>query len=152
VIDCGSRYTGPAFFEGAERRGWVPIHPMTATTHMPGSGGVTQVNTRKMLPLGLAWAWTIWKAQGMTINHKLVINLGDKEAEHGLTYVAFSRARRLRDIGILGDFTETRMTTSIQTHAKMTPRKMEEARLRKVAVLTAAAVEKWRLQQAHQMD
>jgi hypothetical protein len=86
------------------------------------------------------------------INHKLVISLGDKEAEHGLTYVAFSRARRLHDIVILGDFTETRMITSIKTHAKMKPRKMKEARLRKVADLTAAAIKIWRLQQTHQMD
>jgi hypothetical protein len=100
---------------------------MTATAYWPGISGVTQVNTRQMLPLGLAWAWTIWKSQGMTINHKLVNNLGKKEAKHGLTYVTFSRARRLHNIGILGDFTEMRMTTSIHKHAKMEPRKLEEA-------------------------
>jgi ATP-dependent exoDNAse (exonuclease V) alpha subunit len=152
VVDCGDRYTGPTFFDGDDRRGWVPIHPMTATTHWPGPNGVAQVNTRKMLPLGLAWAWTIWKSQGMTIDHKLVINLGTKEAEHGLTYVAFSRARRLRDIGILGDFTETRMISSIFNHAKMEPRKKEEIRLRKIADTTAANVNTWRSEQDDRMD
>jgi ATP-dependent exoDNAse (exonuclease V) alpha subunit len=127
VVDCGNRYNGPAFFDGDERRGWVPIHPMTATAHWPGPNGVAQEKTRTMLPLGLAWAWTIWKSQGMTIDHKLVINLGPKEAEHRLTYVTFSRAWRLRDIGILGAFTHVRMIENIRNHAKMKTRKTEEA-------------------------
>lgn len=128
-----------------DKAGWVPIHPMQAQEYRRGTNGKYDENTREMMPLGLAWGWTNWKSQGTTIDHKLVINLGKKESEHGLTYVAFSRARRLSDIGIVGDFTKTRFINSVRDHKKMKPRQVEEARLRAIAVDTRKAVEAWRL-------
>ena len=53
-----------------------------------------------MLPLKLCWAWTGWKAQGMTIPGKMVANLTNKEAEHGLTYTMFSRVCKFSDISL----------------------------------------------------
>jgi ATP-dependent exoDNAse (exonuclease V) alpha subunit len=144
VVDFGKNYKGPAFFGGEERSGWVPIHPMVARELSKGTNGVFVENTREMFPLNLAWAWTIWKSQGMTIDHKLVLDLGKNEKEHGLTYVAFSRARRLRDIGIIGEFTKTRITESIRKQAKMKSRQAEEARLRGIALETKEAVDEWR--------
>ena len=41
------------------------------------------------LELHLSYAWTIWKAQGQTIETKIVVVIGDKEREHGLTYTSF---------------------------------------------------------------
>ena len=87
-------YTGDSFFPAADGRDkWVPIFPRS---HME----VRKVRDnwreeeRTMIPLRLAWAWTIHKAQGQTIKSKIVLNLGRKEMDHGLTYVAFSRAKK----------------------------------------------------------
>ena len=65
-------------------------------------------------PLRLAWAWTIWKAQGQTIRTKIVLVLGKLERECGLSYVAFSRATKLTDIGIDGGVNADRLTTRIK--------------------------------------
>ena len=79
-----------------------------------------------MFPLRLAWAWTIWKAQGQTMRGKIVMDLGKNEREHRLTYTAFSCATRFADIGIIGGLTEERFTTSILKHKKVKPRIEEE--------------------------
>ena len=54
--------------------------------------------TRKQFPLRLAWAITIHKSQGTTIRGKYCVDLGTKEMNHGMTYVAFSRATKFSDI------------------------------------------------------
>ena len=52
-----------------------------------------------MLPIGLAWAWTIWKAQGQIIQRKVVMSLGVKEGDNGLSYVAFRDQKSSRTLG-----------------------------------------------------
>jgi len=74
----------------------VPIVPKQFTwtgmkSHKPLS--------RTQLPLQLAWAVTIHKAQGLTIP-KCILNLGSADFQAGLTYVGFSRVRALTDIFI----------------------------------------------------
>jgi ATP-dependent exoDNAse (exonuclease V) alpha subunit len=49
------------------------------------------------MPFTLAWAMTIHKSQGLTLD-KVHIDLGIGAFETGQTYVAFSRARALSDI------------------------------------------------------
>ncbi len=69
---------------------WVPI---LASEYKWG----TSVNdedpshSRKQFPICLAWALTVWKAQGMTIKGLVRFLLGDKEKQYGLTYVGMSR-------------------------------------------------------------
>ena len=53
--------------------------------------------SRLQLPLKLAWAVTIHKAQGLTLN-KVVIDTGKKEFSAGLTFVAISRVRHITDL------------------------------------------------------
>ena len=84
-------------------------------------------NIRKMLPIRLSWwALTIWKAQGQTIRTKIVLHLGKDEKEHGLTYTAFSRATRFRDVGMFDGFEASRFLIKIPMHKKMGPRLAEE--------------------------
>lgn len=57
--------------------------------------------SRKQFPINLAYALTVHKAQGLTIE-KATINIGNREAAAGLSYVAFSRVRRLQDLLLTG--------------------------------------------------
>jgi ATP-dependent exoDNAse (exonuclease V) alpha subunit len=79
-----------------------------------------------MLPLTTAWAFTIWKSQGQTFFGKVVLNLGEHEKEHGLSYVAFSRATRFSDIGLKDGITETRLINKIRNQKKMRGRIQHE--------------------------
>jgi hypothetical protein len=140
-VDFGTDYTGPSFFPNdVSRKGWVPVHPVTNKTWTPnvrGQNGYVE-HTRKMLPLKLCWAWTIWKAQGMTIPTKVVVSLTDKEREHGLTYVALSRVTKFSNLGIKDTegLSKHRLCTKIRKHPKMTKRLDEEKRLRQLEQMT----------------
>ena len=85
-----------------------------------------------MLPLKLCWAWTIWKAQGMTIPTKVVVSLTDKEKEHGLTYVALSRVTRFTNLGIKDTegLSKNRLCRKIRKHPKIEKCLLEVNRLR----------------------
>ena len=80
-------YRGPTLSDGT-----VPITPLRRT--WSASGGSC---SRLQLPLKLAWAVTIHKSQGLTLD-KVVIDVGKKEFSAGLTFVACSRVRRLKDL------------------------------------------------------
>ena len=80
-------YRGPTLSDGT-----VPITPLCRT--WSASGGSCSC---LQLPLKLAWAVTIHKAQGLTLN-KVVIDVGKKEFSAGLTFVACSCVRRMNDL------------------------------------------------------
>ena len=82
--------------------------------------------THHVIPLRLSYAWTIWKAQGQTIETKVVVVIGDKEREHGLTYTAFSQVTRASDIGIDGGFPRNRLLEKVKKQRLMQERIMEE--------------------------
>ncbi len=58
--------------------------------------------TRRQFPLGLSWALTIHKSQGLSLD-AILIDLGKNIFEGGQAYVALSRARTFDGI-FLGDF------------------------------------------------
>ena len=121
--------TGATLFHELGRRGWVPIQPITAFWATLGTQGEWLDHTWKQIPLRLSWAWTIWKAQGQTIPDKLVLDIGEQEKEHGLTYTAFSRATDVANIGITNPLTRARLTSKIKNGKKLKRRVEEERRL-----------------------
>ena len=80
-------YYGPTFPDGT-----VPITPLRRCWSSSGSQC-----SRLQLPLKLAWAVTIHKSQGLTLD-KVVIDVGKREFSTGLTFVACSRVRQLQDL------------------------------------------------------
>ena len=76
--------------------------------------------------------------------------MGKTEKEHGLTYTAFSRATRLRNLGIDGGFYFDRFTSKIKNHKKMAPRILEEKRLRELSKQTIERLRERRVAIAHQ--
>ena len=110
-------YTGPTVHDGT-----VPITPIRRNWSSPGGQC-----SRLQLPLKLAWAVTIHKSQGLTLD-KVVIDLGKKEFSCGLTFVACSRVRKLRDILFLPPFPLQRLK-SIANNKRLQERKEEDQRL-----------------------
>ena len=67
----------------------------------PGVVPITQVRAanQKGMPLTLAWAVTIHKSQGMTLDH-VTVDLGNTEFASGLTFVALSRAKTFNGLRV----------------------------------------------------
>ena len=84
--------------------GTVPIVPIRDTWSVSGAQC-----SRLQLPLKLAWAVTIHKAQGLTLD-KVVIDVGEKEFTCGLIFVACSHVRTLTDLLINPPFPFQRIT------------------------------------------
>lgn len=79
----------PSFFpDNPDASGWVPIFPESTERSTP-KNGTTEQHSRTMFPLHLCYAWTIWKGQGQTLRCKVVVDFGDSEKEHGLSYTVF---------------------------------------------------------------
>ena len=137
-VDFGDEYDGPSFFpRNPTRKGWVPVIRLTKDHFTTSRSGSTyDTHTRSMIPLRLAWAWTIWKAQGQTIKGILVIDLGGKEQEHGLSYVAFLRSTIFQNVGVQGGLSGKRLTECISKQKKLKKRLEEDQRLRTLASST----------------
>ena len=110
-------YTGPTVHDGT-----VPITPIRHS--WSSSGGQC---SHLQLPLKLAWAVTIHKCQGLTLD-KVVIDIGKKEFSCGLTFVACSRVRKLRNTLFMPPFPLQRLK-SIANSRRLQERKEEDQRL-----------------------
>jgi hypothetical protein len=92
--------------------GWpgVPICP--ETHRWETAQGETR--SRTQLPLRLAWAVTIHKSQGLTLD-TVVIDLEDSDFSLGLSYVAISRVKTLGGLLFHADFGPARLQRPRQT-------------------------------------
>ena len=88
-------YRGPTEWHTAEGVPLVPIVPSVARWQSKHKR-----NSRRQFPLRLAYAVSIHKSQGMTLN-KAVIELGEKDFVRGLSFVAISRVRAITDLAFL---------------------------------------------------
>ena len=141
-------YTGLSLFPNdSSRDKWFPVRPITHTWWSNKKKGTDvevqtrdernwEESSRTMLPMKLCWALTIWNAQGQTIRSKIVLHLGSKEKDHGLTYTAFSRATRFSDIKIYDGFATIRRTDKIKQQVKMEGRIKEEEKYQKIVEKT----------------
>ena len=87
IMVCFDNYSGPTVHDGT-----VPVTPICCTWSNAGSQC-----SRLQLPLKLAWAVNIHKSQGLTLD-EVVVDVGKREFSCGLTFVACSRVRQLKDI------------------------------------------------------
>ena len=117
-------YSGPTLPDGT-----VPITPLRRTWSSSGAQC-----SRLQLPLKLAWAVTIHKAQGLTLD-KVVIDIGKKEFSYGLTFVACSRVRHLTDLLFDPPFALQRLTNLAKSQ-RLQERQLEDTRLRLIELTT----------------
>lgn len=110
-------YSGPTLPDGS-----VPIVPIRRSWSSSGKSC-----SRLQIPLKLAWAITIHKAQGLTLN-KVVIDIGSREFSTGLTFVACSRVRYLTDLIFQPPFDYDRLT-SLSKSCRLHERQLEDQRL-----------------------
>ena len=111
-------YTGPTLHDGT-----VPITPLRRTWSASGAQC-----SRLQLSLKLAWAVTIHKSQGLTLN-KVVIDVGKREFSSGLTFVACSRVRKLQDLLFCPPFDFQRLA-NLANSQRLQDRQQEDQRLR----------------------
>lgn len=104
VMVSFASYSGPSQWHDHNGVPLVPIIPCTTTWE--GTGGARC--SRRQLPLRLAYAVTIHKSQGVTLD-KVIINIGEREFNRGLTFVAVSRSKRLDGIAFRPGFTWERL-------------------------------------------
>ena len=100
----------------------VPICPITVEWTNSNHKQVS----RQQLPLKLAWSITIHKSQGQTLK-TAVIDIGKKEFVSGITFVAFSRMKQLKDCVIVGY--EYDRYKRIKDGKRIKDKKQEEIRL-----------------------
>lgn len=82
------------------------MFPIKRTSASWKEGGIDC--SRIQFPITLAYALTIHKAQGLTLD-KVIVEIGDRELAPGLTYVALSRVRRAEDLLIARAFNFSRV-------------------------------------------
>ena len=127
VVDFDD-YSGPRWCEnqndGIDRRKWVPVVPVTRLHDS------IKTYARRQLPITVSFGITIHKSQSLTLE-KSILDIGTK-AVRGLSYVAYSRHRNLKD-SLVEPFPYSRLLkeASLKGFADL---KAEDARLKKLTL------------------
>ena len=117
-------YSGPTLPDRT-----VPICPLRRTCSMTDSN-----STRLQLPLKLAWAITIHKAQGLTLDN-VVVDIGKKEFSSGLSFVACSRVRTMTNLLLHPPFSFQRLS-NLSKSRRLQERQAEDNRLAAMELAT----------------
>jgi len=88
-------YKGPTLWYAEDGTPIVPLVPFTVRWHQ--KNGIPC--SRTQYPLRIAYAVTIHKSQGMTLN-KAIVEPGDRDDSRGQLFVALSRVRRVEDLAL----------------------------------------------------
>jgi len=83
------QYDGPALFTRQDSKKVIPI--FSVLRKWEGTRGTC---SRRQFPITLAFALTIHKSQGLTLD-RAVLDIKDKDKTAGMTYVAISRVKKL---------------------------------------------------------
>ena len=121
------KYRGPAFISSNPTV--VPLYPIMATWK-----DSTTLCTRLQFPLTLSWSMTVHKCQGLTLD-KVVVDLGKKETSCGISFVAVSRIRNIKDILFHPPFDFERLR-KISQSKNLKDRIAEERRLNTIALIS----------------
>jgi len=121
------QYVGPAFLQSDPKL--IPIVPLQRSWP---EGSKTLVRT--MIPLTPAYAISIHKSQGMSLD-MVMINLGDREFALGLTYTAISRCKKLQSLAF-DPFPDFMRFKKIFDSGSFHERRKEDARLSLLEVET----------------
>jgi ATP-dependent DNA helicase PIF1 len=87
----------------------VPIGPTTHAWTVKGNQC-----TRTQFPLSIAYAITVHKSQGLSLD-QLVIGLGKADFARGLSFVSISRGKTLGGLAFAGPVTKARLTRTIDS-------------------------------------
>jgi energy-coupling factor transporter ATP-binding protein EcfA2 len=112
-------------YNGPNVDGLVPIAPVTSTWIE------NETCKRTQLPLTLAWACTIHKSQGLTLD-RAQVDVGASEMALGLAYVALSRVKTLEGLLILNSYSYERFE-KIKKSNLLPDRKEEENRMLQIS-------------------
>ena len=126
------KYIGPSFLKEQNVPRIVPIVPLTRTWESPETIGTSQYRalSRTQIPLSLAYAMTIYKAQGQEFE-QLMVHPGLREWQAGALFVALSRAKRLS--GLCVEKCTVERLLKIAEGKQIIFRMLEEVRLRDLA-------------------
>ncbi len=94
------KYSGPTIYDNES----LPITPVTASYNEQNIKC-----TRKQFPLVLAYAISIHRSQGVTLD-KAIVDIEDNEFQAGLTYVALSHVKTLEGLLLKPAFNFDRLT------------------------------------------
>ncbi|KAE8745952.1 hypothetical protein FOCC_FOCC007313 [Frankliniella occidentalis] len=95
------RYTGPV----------IPVDGSFPTLPLTRTFKVKEVAcSREQVPLRLAWGSTVHSAQGLTLD-RVVVNVGKREFQSGLSYVAMTRGKTWDTLLIDPPFVRARLST-----------------------------------------
>ena len=122
-------YKGPSYYPNEPNI--VPITPIRRQWHKQNT-----LCIRRMIPLQPAYALTIHKSQGMSLD-KIIVNLGKKEFSLGLSYTALSRCTKIRNLA-LAPFPNWNRFKKMFKSQSFRKRLQEEERLKKLEAQTIA--------------